>query len=135
MTPNGLINFMSEGYGGRASDVLITKECGFIDAIPEGTEVMTDRGFKHIESLLLKKNCTLIRPASVSNTEKSTLQDVVQSRKIACLRIHVERAISRIREFGYLHAHARLRPAQVSYLDDVVNIASGLINLQSSIIL
>lgn len=32
--------------------------------------VMADRGFKHIEPFLIKKNCKLIRPPSVSANKK-----------------------------------------------------------------
>lgn len=54
-TPDGLINFVSKGYGGRASDLVIFENCGFLDILPENSVVMADRGFKKIETFLHKK--------------------------------------------------------------------------------
>lgn len=64
-TPDGLINFISKGYGGRVSDILLFENCGILDKLPAGCSVMADRGFKGIQTLLLTKNCDLIRPPSV----------------------------------------------------------------------
>ena len=35
-TPDGFINFVSNGYGGRISDTLITEKSGFLNVLPEG---------------------------------------------------------------------------------------------------
>ncbi|KYN12106.1 hypothetical protein ALC57_15731 [Trachymyrmex cornetzi] len=48
-TPDGFINFVSTGYGGRISDTLITEKSGFLDILPDECDVMADRGFKQIQ--------------------------------------------------------------------------------------
>ena len=45
ITPSGAFNFISELWGGNTSDKYIAKECGFLDKIKPGDEVMVDRGF------------------------------------------------------------------------------------------
>jgi hypothetical protein len=45
---------------------------------------------------------------NVSEGVALSKEQVVESRKIAGIRIHVERAISRIREFSFLAPHVRL---------------------------
>ena len=67
--------FMSEGFGGRASDIEVVQNSGFLDIIPENSVVLADRGFKSLESTLTKKNCKLLRPPSVINGQKSTEEE------------------------------------------------------------
>lgn len=66
-SPDGKINYISKGYGGRISDRVLFEVCGIMDKLPENSAVMADRGFKQIETVLLKKNCKLVRPSSVSS--------------------------------------------------------------------
>lgn len=47
-TPDGMINFISGGFGGRATDAVITEASKFLDQMAPKCEVMADRGFKHI---------------------------------------------------------------------------------------
>ena len=62
-SPDGLINFISNGYGGRINDTLITEELGLLSVLPEGCAVMADRGFKQIQTILNKKNVYLFAQA------------------------------------------------------------------------
>jgi hypothetical protein len=62
-------------------------------------QIMVDRGFKKIEIIILAKSCEILRPPSVSNSKQLSKEQVITGRKIAGVRIHVERAIRRIREF------------------------------------
>ncbi|KAJ8685079.1 hypothetical protein QAD02_020872 [Eretmocerus hayati] len=72
VTGDGLITHVSGGVGGRTTDMSIAENCGYLDHLPPGCSVLAERGFKHLELLLQKKNCTLIRPPSVSKDVKST---------------------------------------------------------------
>lgn len=49
-------------------------------------------------------------------------------------KIHIERVIRRLREFTMLKPHACVNNYLLGKLDDVITIACGLINLQSSLI-
>lgn len=133
-TPDGLINFVSSGYGGRISDVNLFENCGFLDVLPENTVVMADRGFKKIETSLHKKNCTLVRPPSVVNKEQMTRDDVLLTKRIASVRIHIERVIKRVRDFKMLSPHATVNKDLIQQLDNIIIIACAIINLQKSII-
>lgn len=133
-TPDGLVNFISVGYSGRATDVMIVEDCGFLDCLPPKTAVMADRGFKEISHLLEKKQCTLIRPPSVFKSTASAKEDVKQSKRIAALRIHIERVINRLREFHMLLPHACVDHSLIPIIDEVIIIACGLINIQDVLI-
>lgn len=134
ITPNGLINFISTGYGGRITDELITSKCGNLNNLTQGMQAMADRGFKKIENLVLAKGAQLVRPPSVKTGVKSTKAQVLLGRKVAGLRIHVERAIRRVREFKYLAPHACTDTHLIDTVDDAVNLVCGLVNLQGSLI-
>lgn len=129
-TPDGLISYVSDGFGGRTTDKMIVEQSGFLNMLESGAHIMADRGFKHIDELLSARNNVLVRPPSVSSTLKSSKQEVKQAKRIASLRIHIERVISRIREYALLQPHARVHRSLIKYLDNIVIVACALINLQ-----
>ncbi|CAK1577901.1 unnamed protein product [Parnassius mnemosyne] len=57
-----------------------------------------------------------------------------QTKKIASLRIHVERVIRRIREFGMLKMHSVININQIGMLDMSITTTGALINLQNALI-
>ncbi|CAH0717716.1 unnamed protein product, partial [Brenthis ino] len=133
-TPNGLVNYISPGYGGRISDTLLVEHSEFLDQLEPGSWVLADCGFKHIKQLLIQKNCHLLRPPSVIQGAKLSKKEVHQTKQIASLRIHIERVIRRIREFSMLKPHSVLNSKLISVLDECVIISCALINLQDSIV-
>lgn len=133
-TPNGLVNYISPGFGGRASDVTIVENCNFLDYLDPGTAILADRGFKHVEQTLSKKGIKLLRPPSVASGSKLSKEEVRQTKIIASLRIHVERVIRRIREFNMLKQHSVINKNFLRVLNDIVVIACALINIQDSLI-
>lgn len=133
-TPDGYINFISEGYGGRCTDILLVEKSGYLDFLSENCTVMADRGFKNIDHMLAQKKCNLVRPPSVFTNKKSTKEEVLETKRIASLRIHIERVIVRLREFKTLKPHALMHLSLVSNVDDIIIIACALINLQKLII-
>lgn len=133
-TPAGLICYISKGYGGRISDKAIIEQSDFIDILPTNCTIMADRGFKEAEALLSTKNIKILRPPSVFTNQKPTKQQVIETKVIASLRVHVERVIRRIREFHILKPHSVVNYSHIKYLDHIVIIASGLVNLQEALI-
>ena len=133
-TPDGLVIFVSKGFGGRVSDLVLFEESGIMDILPEYAVIMADRGFKNIESILQKKHCSLIRPPSVSEATTPSKEEALETKRVASLRIHVERVIGRIRVYQMLRPHACLNLRYLNIIDDVIQIVCGLINLQSPII-
>lgn len=133
-TPDGLINFISDGYGGRATDVMIVQDSNYLQFLPPNKAVMADRGFKDLSCLLEAKRCTLIRPPSVSKSTPSTKDEVKLSKCIAALRIHVERVINRLREFHMLLPHACVDHNLIPIVDHIIIVACGLVNMQDVLI-
>ena len=84
-------------YVGSISDVELTQVSGFWDAVKgkQGISIMADKGFT-IRDMLKKINVDLNILAFL-NQKQFSVQDISKGRKIASLRIHVERAIGRIK--------------------------------------
>ena len=45
ITPQGTVSFISEGWGGRASDKFITEHCGLLNKLIPGYLVLADKSF------------------------------------------------------------------------------------------
>ena len=45
IAPQGVITFISKGWGGRVSDKHLTESCGILDKLLPGDLVLADRGF------------------------------------------------------------------------------------------
>ncbi|XP_046851060.1 uncharacterized protein LOC124444479 [Xenia sp. Carnegie-2017] len=75
ITPNGAISYVSPTYGGRATDVFIVKNSGFLELLQPFDEVMADRGFKIREELMMKM-CRLCIPPSKTVSMQMLPDDV-----------------------------------------------------------
>ena len=91
---------------------------------------MADRGF-NIRDLLLRKNAFLNIPA-FSDGKQLSGRAVGKSRKIASLRIHVERAMERLKNFKMVQG---VIPLQLkNSLNQVLLICAVLSNMQDPLV-
>ena len=93
IAPRGAILFVSNMWGGCASDKKITLEFGLLTHLKAGQEVIADRGFT-ISEELRELNIRLRIPSFLgSQHAQLTSKEVMRTRRIPEARIHVERAI------------------------------------------
>ena len=98
IAPSGAITFISQLYTGSISDREIVTRSGFLSqAFENGDTVMADKGFT-IEDILPLGVKLNIPPFLGANAQMSA-EDVIRTQQIAGLRIHVERAINKIKNF------------------------------------
>lgn len=97
IAPHGTVTFISSLYTGSISDVAITKLCGILDLLEPGDDVMADKGFT-IKEALAAKRVTLNIPPFLSQKGQFSQTEIQETEDIAKLRVHVERAIKRVRE-------------------------------------
>lgn len=95
---------------------------------------MADRGFKNIAAGVEMYGCHLVKPPSISSSKPSTKEEVIETKRIAALRIHIERSIGRFREFKLTSPHACVEMKIIDMLDSVVIVCCGLVNLQSKLV-
>lgn len=74
ISPQGAVIFLSQAYGGRASDKVITEESGVLDLLDYGDIVLADRGFLIAESVGMR-HASLVLPAfTKGKTQLSSYQ-------------------------------------------------------------
>ena len=127
ITPAGAISFISSLYTGSISDKEITRRSGIIELLEPGDGVMADKGFT-IEDLLIPIKCHLNIPPFLRAKPQFSLEDVQKTQRIAKLRIHVERAIRRVKEYHIFDAIVPLSLA--SSVNQLWTICCILTNFQ-----
>ena len=131
ISPTGYITFLSDCYGGRASDRYIVKDSGFYDLLEREDMVMADRRFQIHEELLLRF-CSLQVPPGARAKSQMTTDECKKTNDIANLRIHVERAINRIKFFQILKGVIPV--TMLHHIDDIVLTCAALSNLKPKFI-
>ncbi len=126
VSPAGLIIFLSEMFGGRASDKKIVNESKVLEKCEYGDGVMVDKGFR-IETECLVRNLRLIRPPFVRKNNPLNKAEAVQCVDIAAARVHVERAIKQLRDFDILSDQV---PGHlVPYINCVLTVCGAIVNI------
>ena len=131
ITPRGRIGFISESWGGRTSDRHITLNSGFMDLVEPYDIYMADRGFD-IQGDLQLKRAELVIPPGARGKESMSSADVHKTKVVANLRIHVERAIERIKRFHRLQNTLPLTLLPLA--DDIICACAGLCNFYSNLV-
>ena len=140
ITTQGVISYISKAWGGRTSDKFLTENCDFLPNLLPGDIVMADRGFDIAESVALY--CAEIKiPAFTKGKRQLSSLDVESSRRIASVRIHVERVIGNVRnKYSILQSILPLDYLMkkdgnnFSTIDKMVLTCCGLVNLCDGII-
>lgn len=124
VSPNGTVTFISDLWGGRVSDKVITKESGVLNFLQPGDNVMCDRGFEIKD--ILPAGVTLNIPPFKLNRNQLSAKEVEDTLKIACVRIHVERAIGRIKNYHILDG---IMPLSLKHIaNQIFTVVSFLTN-------
>jgi len=100
ISPNGAITFVSKLWSGRVSDKEITQKCGVLALMEPGDNIMADRGFDIHE--LLPPGVSLNIPPFKGTRDQLTPVEAEETAHIASVRIHVERAIGRVKNYHIL---------------------------------
>lgn len=132
VSPSGLITFLSEPFGGRASDKAIFNHSDILERLLPGNDaIMVDKGFL-IENECASYSIDLIRPPHLGKRKQLTAQEAIKTKKIASARVHVERAIQRLKLFRFLKGPIPWRTA--GYLNMIINIIAAIVNLSPPIL-
>jgi len=143
-SPTGSINFVSKAWGGRASDKTIVLESGFDKHTfhNPGDQILADRGFDLKEEFNIGSRSTLIVPAFKRMRKQLTSLDVEETRKIAHVRIHIERVICELRNrYKILGEGGGTMPLTlvkarngICTIDQIVTTCAALCNLRLGVI-
>ena len=103
IAPSGAVIFVSQLYDGSISDKEIVSRSGFLknELWSDGESVMADRGFT-IHDELARVGVSLNITAFLGTRYYLTKAEVKASQTIASIRIHVQRAIQRIKTYSII---------------------------------
>ncbi|CAB3998020.1 Hypothetical predicted protein [Paramuricea clavata] len=97
ISPNVWVTFVSNLYGGSISDREIVEKSHFIDLLEHPDVIMADRGFEIQDILATKQVRLFIPPKRQSKMDQFSKEDCFETMRIANVRIHIERAIRRVK--------------------------------------
>lgn len=127
ITPCGAISFASKCWGGRASDKEIILKSDFLEKLQAGDTVLADRGFL-IKEEVARRGAELVVPAMTRGKKQLSAKEVEDARHISKVRIHVERAIGRMKTFHILRN--RIPINLLRYATDITVICAALTNMK-----
>ena len=131
ITPRGCISFVSDVWGGRASDRHITLNSSFLDNIEPYDQIMADKGFLLGNEILLRRG-ELVLPPGARGHDQMSGESVCKTKQIANLRIHVERTIQRLKNFRILKN--QLPITLLPMIDNIVVTCASLCNLDKALV-
>nr|XP_002732168.1 PREDICTED: uncharacterized protein LOC100375462 [Saccoglossus kowalevskii] len=140
ITPQGTVSFLSRAWGGRVSDKHITENSGILDNLLPGDLILADRGFNIQESV--GSVCAELKiPAFTRGKSQLSAVDVETTRKIANVRIHVERVIGMVRQkYTILGSTLPINlfiskdDQGTTMVDKIAHVCCSLANLSESVV-
>ena len=140
ITPQGVICFLSRSWGGRSSDKHITENSGFLDLILPGDLILADRGFDIQDSI--GSVCAEVKiPAFTKGKSQLSPIDVETTRRLANVRIHVERVIGLVRQkYTILSSTLPIdmlltrHPEDTPTIDKIAHVCCALANMCESVV-
>ena len=131
--PSGEITYISPGFGGRVTDCELTVQSGFLDLIEPGDLVLADKGFPNIQNDLNNSGGILVMPPFATTGRQFTEAENKAGYQCASVRIHVERAIERLKRFEILSGKP-LKMTMMKHIDDILLVIAFLVNTYPDLI-
>lgn len=129
IAPSGHITFISQLYAGSISDRELTVRSGLLSLpFSRGDVVMADKGFT-ISDLLEPIGVGLNIPPFLGLRSQQTPSEVIATQEIASERIHVERAINKVKNFQIFNQVIPLSLA--GSLNQMWTVCAVLTNMQN----
>ena len=133
ISPRGVVSYVSESYGGSASDRQIIERSSLLKdtMLSSGDSIMADRGIM-VQDLFAYRNVQVNTPTTMKGRNQHDAETVIRDRRIASKRIHVERAIGYAKTFKILHKC--LKSERIRLGGRIVKVCFLLTNFRDSIV-
>jgi hypothetical protein len=128
---NGYICYLPPSWAGRTSDNYIFYHSGILDFLESGDQLLADRGFLVGEELM-RRGVEINIPPGATGIAQFPTEDVTQTKRIANVRVHVERAIGRMKTYNVLSGVMPVN--NIRDVDKCFKAVSILVNLQGELV-
>lgn len=128
IAPNGVITYCSSLYPGSVSDKQIVKHCGIVNILKPRDLILADKGF--LLQDVLPQGVSINIPPFLVNPQ-FTPAEIQKTKNIARARIHVERAIQRMKNYGISNF---IPKSLYKYSSKVFQLCGALCNLQNPLL-
>ena len=113
ITPRGAVSYVSDAYGGSASDRMIIERSELLNKgmFQKGDSIMADRGII-VQDLFANNDVQVNIPSFLKGKSQLDAQEVVHDRRVASKRIHIERVIGLAKRYKILKgelSHSKLQ--------------------------
>jgi len=132
ITPQGSVAYKSQLWGGRTSDKHIVLNSSFLKHLNPTDQVLADRGFSIVKEAVMMKGCELVVPPPLKGRTQMTSKNIGETKKVANVRIHVERVIQRIKTFKLINNVVPV--SLIGMCDDILTICCAITNMQGPIV-
>ncbi|GFW63938.1 putative isl2eu-5 hm [Trichonephila clavipes] len=105
-----------------------------LEQIRPGDVIFADRGFP-VKDLVAERGASLVLPASTKGKKQLSSAEVINSRKVSRLRVHIERCIGRLKTFRILKSLWPISlvnnktSEETCIGDDVIFVVAALCNI------
>ncbi|XP_014677368.1 PREDICTED: uncharacterized protein LOC106817220 [Priapulus caudatus] len=130
-TPGGLISYVSDAYGGSASDRQIIERSGMQQMCEPGDSIMVDKGF-NIQDLFVSANVFINIPQFFKNKNRLSISTILKYRKVASKRVHIERLIGLVKTYKILEH--RLNKTEIALASEITTACCYLCNFRKCIV-
>ena len=125
ISPDRIVTFVSSLWTGRVSDKELTKCSCLLEKLELGDNSMADRGFDITD--IFPSGVTLNISPFKRGRDQLNPEETDETTRIAAVRIHVERAIGRIKNYHILDGNCPL--SMTPLMNQVFTVCSCLTNL------
>ncbi len=133
ISPRGDVTYISEVYGGNTSDRQIVERSQLLTKVgifAKGDSIMADRGFI-VQDLFCHHQVHVNVPTVMKNMVQLPAEKVIQDRRIASKRVHVERVIGLAKTFRILKDE--LHHAYVPFGGKILFVCFALTNFRPNL--
>lgn len=126
LSPAGKITFVSDAYPGRITDYDLVRLSGFLELVEPGDRYAADKGVTINPLLLPLQAMITMPPRKHTNQQQFSSDSAKEVHTQAKVRVHVERAIRKIKVFKYVSQTQPLHTLR--YFSKAVFVVSMLVN-------
>ena len=131
-TPGGLINYVSDAWGGSASDRLLCERSDLMTICDPGDRIMADKGF-NVQDIFAHYDVGINIPTFMTGKNQLSTKALARDRKISSKRVLVERGIGLAKTYKILCGNP-MNDVETALGSRVIYVCFMLCNFRSSLV-